>query len=151
MTTSKRLLAIAMICCALLAISSYESVTAQTISVTTEYVMTVYLDIKGRFTNGNLRVVDIPGGWIEGPHIKGKIIAPSGDWFTPLPSGVGRIGVRLIVQTDDDQSYTSPTMVFSSVPKKVRADYQEANCSKLMTATSLWHQPSKRLRNGMAG
>ena len=103
MTASNRLFATTVICGALLAIPSYESAIAQTISVKTEYFMTVYLDIKEGFANGSLRIVDIPGGWVEGPRIKGKIIPPSGDWFTPLASGVGRIGVRLIVQTDDNQ------------------------------------------------
>jgi hypothetical protein len=103
MTASNRLFAITVICAALLAPSSYESAIAQTISVKPEYLMTIYLDLKESFATGSVRIVDIPGGWVEGPRIKGKIIPPSGDWFRPLASGIGRIGVRLIVQTDDNE------------------------------------------------
>jgi len=103
MITSTRLFAAASISCALFATSFYETAIAQTTSLKAEYVMTIYLELKEGFATGIHRVVDIPGGWVDGPRIKGKIIPPSGDWFTPLASGAGRIGVRLIVQTDDNQ------------------------------------------------
>ena len=103
MTASNRLFATTLICISVLATSSYESTVAQTISLKTEYLMTVYLDIKEGFATGGHRIVDISGGWVDGPRIKGKIIPPSGDWFTPLASGAGRIGVRIIIQTEDNQ------------------------------------------------
>jgi hypothetical protein len=75
----------------------------QTTSVKAEYLMTLYGTLNQNVVNNTLRVVDLPSGWVEGPRIKGKIVPPSGDWFRPLASGVGRVDVRLVVQTDDDQ------------------------------------------------
>ena len=43
------------------------------------------------------------GGWVEGPKIKGKVLAPGGDWLQVLPSGVGRLDVRGTMVTDDGQ------------------------------------------------
>jgi hypothetical protein len=75
----------------------------QTTSVKAEYLMTLYVTLNQNIVNNTLRVVDLPSGWVEGARIKGKIVPPSGDWFRPLASGVGRVDVRLVVQTDDDQ------------------------------------------------
>ena len=44
-----------------------------------------------------------PGGWVEGPKIKGKIVAPAADWGRTMPSGVFRLDVRLTIRTDDNQ------------------------------------------------
>ena len=38
---------------------------------------------------------------MKGPRIKGKIISPGGDWVTITPSGVARLDVRLLIETDD--------------------------------------------------
>jgi len=40
---------------------------------------------------------------VEGPKIKGKIIAPAADWLQLMPSGVSRLEVRLTIRTDDGQ------------------------------------------------
>ena len=42
-----------------------------------------------------------PGGWVEGPRIKGKLLAPAADWLRVMPSGVLRLDVRGTIQTDD--------------------------------------------------
>jgi hypothetical protein len=42
-----------------------------------------------------------PDGWVEGPKIKGKIVAPAADWLRVMPSGVNRLDVRLTIRTDD--------------------------------------------------
>src|SRR4029077_15974138 len=41
-----------------------------------------------------------PGGWVEGPRIKGKLVGPAGDWLRVMPSGVLRQDVRGTIQTD---------------------------------------------------
>jgi hypothetical protein len=41
-----------------------------------------------------------PGGWVEGPRIKGKLVGPVGDWLRVMPSGVLRQDVRGTIQTD---------------------------------------------------
>jgi hypothetical protein len=42
-----------------------------------------------------------PGGWVKGPRVSGKIIPPGGDWLRFMPSGVTRLDVRLLIETDD--------------------------------------------------
>jgi Protein of unknown function (DUF3237) len=79
------------------------SALAQTTSLKTEYLMTAYGTLKQQIVNNGLQIVDIPSGWVEGPGIKGKVLPPSGDWLRTLASGVTRIDVRAVVQTDDNQ------------------------------------------------
>ena len=38
---------------------------------------------------------------MEGPKIKGKLLAPAADWGRVMPSGVFRVDVRGTIQTDD--------------------------------------------------
>jgi hypothetical protein len=76
---------------------------AQTTSVKAEYLMTLYGTLKQQAVDAGLRVIEVPSGWVEGPRIKGKLLPPSGDWYRNLPSDVGRVDVRLIIQTDDNQ------------------------------------------------
>jgi hypothetical protein len=76
---------------------------AQTTSLKAEYLMTLYGALKQQTVNNGLRVVDVPSGWVDGPRIKGKILPPSADWVRTLASGVTRLDVRLVVQTDDNQ------------------------------------------------
>ena len=39
---------------------------------------------------------------MDGPQIKGKLLAPAADWLRVMPSGVIRLDVRAVIQTDDD-------------------------------------------------
>jgi hypothetical protein len=75
-----------------------------TTSVQGEYLMTLYVPIvEARVVNDNLRVVNHPNGWADGPRIKGKLVPPSGDVLRNMGNGVNRLDVRLTIQTDDDQ------------------------------------------------
>ena len=75
---------------------------AQTTQVSTDYLMTVYIPTERKAIDNSLTVVNIlPGGWVKGPKISGKIIAPGGDWIRAMPSGVLRLDVRLTIETDD--------------------------------------------------
>src|SRR6516165_5861208 len=66
-----------------------------TTSIQTEYLMTMHVPLAVAQVVQSLRIVNVPaGGWVEGPRIKGKIIAPSGDWLRAMPSGILRIEVR---------------------------------------------------------
>ena len=76
---------------------------AQTTSVKAEYLMTLYGDIKQQTGNNGVRIVNVLDGWVDGPRIKGKVLPPSGDWLRTLASGVTRLDVRLVLQTDDNQ------------------------------------------------
>jgi hypothetical protein len=77
----------------------------QTAQIALEYLMTVHADLTPpQLIDAGSRIVNVRGGWAEGPGIKAKVLAPGGDWLQPLPSGVTRIDVRLTVLTDDEQS-----------------------------------------------
>ena len=83
-------------------ITSVGSASAQTTHVSTDYLMTVYIPTERKVIDNGLTIVNIlPGGWVKGPKISGKIIAPGGDWIRTMPSGVLRLDVRLTIETDD--------------------------------------------------
>src|SRR5215467_8341259 len=74
----------------------------QTSGVSTEYLMTYFAPLERYPIDGSRVIVNVrPGGWVKGPRITGKIIAPGGDWVTVTPSGVSRLDVRLLIETDD--------------------------------------------------
>ena len=78
------------------------SAAAQTSEVTTEYLMTYLAPLERYPIDSSTVIVNVrPGGWVKGPRIKGKIISPGGDWVTMMPSGVARLDVRLLIETDD--------------------------------------------------
>jgi hypothetical protein len=77
---------------------------AQTTQIETEYLMTVHAELDApHLIDTGSRIVNVKGGWANGPKIKARIIAPGADWLQPLPSGVTRIDVRLTMLTDDEQ------------------------------------------------
>jgi hypothetical protein len=76
----------------------------QTVQIELEYLMTVHAELSPpQLIDTGSRIVDVRGGWAEGPGIKAKVLAPGGDWLQPLPAGVTRIDVRLTMLTDDEQ------------------------------------------------
>ncbi len=78
---------------------------AQTTHVTTEYLLSYYalLDAPSP-VDGSLMLFNIkPGGWVKGPKINGKFMAPGGDWLRIMPSGVLRLDVKGTILTDDNQ------------------------------------------------
>jgi len=76
---------------------------AQTTQISTQYVMTLYAPLEaGQAVDPTLYIYNVgPGGWVKGPKIEGTIVAPSGDWFRILPSGVSRLDVRVAIRTND--------------------------------------------------
>jgi hypothetical protein len=75
---------------------------AQTSQVTTEYLMTYHAPLDRHPIDGSTVIVNVPpGGWVKGPGIAGRIIPPVGDWVRIMPSGVVRLDVRLLIETDD--------------------------------------------------
>ena len=72
-------------------------------SIQTEYLMTLQapLDAPQAIDQGLLIYNVQPGGWVEGPRIKGKLLGPAADWLRVMPSGVLRLDVRAMIQTDD--------------------------------------------------
>ena len=73
-------------------------------SLQIEYLMTLnFATDAPQIVDANLRVVNVPSGWVEGPRLKGKIVSPSGDWLKVMPSGVIRLDFRATIQTDDGE------------------------------------------------
>jgi hypothetical protein len=72
-------------------------------SVQTEYLMTLHVPLAPPLAIDQSMLVigaSTPGGWVEGPRIKGKLVGPAGDWLRVMPSGVLRQDVRGTIQTD---------------------------------------------------
>jgi hypothetical protein len=77
---------------------------AQTATIELEYLMTAHATLEPSQTiDAGTGIANVTGGWVEGPKIKARIVAPGGDWYQVLPSGVVRIDVRATVVTDDEQ------------------------------------------------
>src|SRR5947207_15776592 len=54
----------------------------------------------GQTPYGERRVIDILGGRVEGPRLKGKIL-PGADWQIVRPDGVTDLTARYGIETDD--------------------------------------------------
>lgn len=46
-------------------------------------------------------IYDVTGGSFEGPKLRGKVLSSGGDWILFGPDGVGRLDVRVTLETDD--------------------------------------------------
>ena len=77
----------------------------QTTQITTEYLMTAEapFDSPVRIDSSTVIVPGRAGGWLKGPRINGKIVY-SGDSLRVMPSGVWRLDVKALIQTDDNAS-----------------------------------------------
>jgi hypothetical protein len=70
--------------------------------LSSDYIMTVRANLLVHPVTDTLRVIEVTSGQVNGPKIKGQLIAPSGDWLRVLPSGVAELDVRILIQTDDN-------------------------------------------------
>lgn len=79
------------------------SVAAQTTEIKTEYLMTLYAPLEvPQLIDDGLSIYNVrEGGWVKGPKISGKLLAPSADWLRLLPGGGLRLDVRATIETDD--------------------------------------------------
>ena len=50
---------------------------------------------------GARQIFDVKGGSFDGPRMKGKVLPSGADWVVIGGDGVGRIDVRVALQTDD--------------------------------------------------
>lgn len=78
-------------------------VQAQTTSVSTEYLMTLYAPLDApQQIDDTLFIYNVrSGGWAKGPKIDSTIISPAADWLRVMPGGSLRLDVRLTLKTDD--------------------------------------------------
>jgi hypothetical protein len=88
-----------------LAISGPASGGGPETSIQTEYLMTLQAPLDApQAIDRDLLIYNVqPGGWVEGPRIKGKLMSPGADWLRVMPSGVLRLDVRATIQTDDGE------------------------------------------------
>lgn len=55
---------------------------AQTVQIELEYLMTVHADLDPpQLIDTGSRIVNVRGGWADGPKIRAKVIAPGADWL----------------------------------------------------------------------
>ncbi len=89
--------------CALAALLLPMALGAQTTTVSTQYLMTLYAPLgPTQEIDAALEINEVkPGGWVKGPRINGTLLAPGGDWARVLPSGVAHLDVRATIKTDD--------------------------------------------------
>ncbi len=68
-----------------------------------EYLMTLHAPIAGapQRIDETLTIFHSDTGTVEGPRIKGRILAPTADWLRAMPGGSLRIDARMAIATDD--------------------------------------------------
>ena len=100
--------------------------------VTTEYVMSYMapLDPPVAIDDGMMIANVRPGGWVQGPKISGKFIAPGADWLRIMPSGVFRLDVRGLIQTDDGAHIY---MSYNGIIKNSEESAERLNNGELLT------------------
>jgi hypothetical protein len=76
---------------------------APTISIAAEYLMTLHAPIAGapQRIDETLTIFHSDTGTVEGPRIKGRILAPTADWLRAMPGGSLRVDARMSLRTDD--------------------------------------------------
>jgi hypothetical protein len=76
---------------------------APTTSIATEYLMTLHAPIAGapQRIDETLTIFHSDSGTVEGPRIRGRILAPTGDWLRAMPGGSLRVDARMSIVTDD--------------------------------------------------
>ena len=103
---------------------------AQTTSIRTEYLMSSMSGPlePGTLLDSSLIIVNVkPGGWIKGPRISGKFVAPCADWVRIMPAGVLRLDVGASASgtiVDSGGTVSSGTAVSSSVSHTVSSGQQ---------------------------
>ena len=79
------------------------SAQSPTVSVETEYLMTLEEVLDPPQPVGQRLVVNIPTGSVHGPKINGNFVPPSGDWLSLMADGSARLDVRGTIKTDDGE------------------------------------------------
>ena len=76
---------------------------APTTSIATEYLMTLHAPIAGapQRIDETLTIFHSDSGTVEGQRIRGRILAPTGDWLRAMPDGSLRVDARMSIATDD--------------------------------------------------
>ena len=71
-------------------------------AITLEHLMTLHAPIAGaQRIDETLTIFHSDTGTVEGPRIKGRILAPTADWLRTMPDGSLRVDARMSIATDD--------------------------------------------------
>jgi len=73
------------------------------VDIHTEYLMTIEAKLGPRVPVGQRVIVNVLGGTVRGPRLKGEIVTPAGDWIFVMPDGSNRLDVRFTIKTDDGE------------------------------------------------
>ncbi len=122
---------------AAVALSWSTDVAAQTTSIKTEYLMSSMSGPlePGTLVDSSLVVVNVrAGGWIKGPRISGKFVAPCADWVRIMPSGALRLDVRCSILTDDNASIY---MTYSGIIQHSPESAERLNKGEVLTTKDI--------------
>jgi hypothetical protein len=74
-----------------------------TATLAAEYLMTLHAPIAGapQHIDDTLTIFHSDSGTVDGPRIKGRILAPTADWLRAMPGGSLRVDARMSISTDD--------------------------------------------------
>ena len=96
---------------------------AQSTSISTEYLMTVYLPKEPSLAVDSGFVIsrDSAGGWVRG-KVSGRILEPSADWVRRIPSDALRrqLDARVTIETDEHE------IIYMSYSGRMHCDRQAA-------------------------
>lgn len=71
-----------------------------------EPIMDVHVDVKVRVVGagpfGTRQLYEIQGGHFKGPRLAGNVLPSGGDWMLMGADGVGRLDVRMMLETTDE-------------------------------------------------
>jgi hypothetical protein len=107
-----------------------------TTTLAAEYLMTLHAPIAGapQRIDETLTIFHSDSGTVEGPRIKGRILAPTGDWLRALPGGTLRVDARMAIATDDGaQIYVQYGGVIAIAP----ADFARMAGGETLTADEM--------------
>ena len=74
-----------------------------TTTLAADYLMTLHAPIAGapQRIDETLTIFHSDTGTVDGPRIKGRILAPTADWLRAMPGGTLRVDARMSLRTDD--------------------------------------------------
>ena len=73
------------------------------VSIETEYLGTMEVQLDAPQAVGPVLIFNVPGGTLKGPKIEGSFVAPSADWLNIMPDGSLRLDVRASLKTEDGE------------------------------------------------
>lgn len=77
-----------------------------TTRIVTDHLMTLHAPIVGHphAIDASLTIFNSGDGTVEGPKVKGRILAPTADWLRTMPGGSLKVDARMLIETHDGAS-----------------------------------------------